>query len=190
MEGDLPVAVGGDLFEVFVPGLARIDTELLGRFAGEQIPGAFDVIGGKRSAVMPFDLMTQRKCQLGAVLAPRPSGRELGNDRIGVVLLYVLIEEDEIVEYPHDRSLGDDGRFLVDRHAGGAVDHVFPEDAALLLGDCRRRGNERSSDCHGDPSVSPKLAYHERSPLLPAVGSLRSTHPTGHYGITTVSKVY
>src|SRR6516162_2208451 len=187
MEGDLPVAVGGDLCEVSGPGLARVDAKLLGRFAGEQVPGAFDVIGGEPLAVVPFDPLTQREGQLGAVLAPRPAGRELGNDRIRAVLLYMLIEQDEVVEYPHDRPLGDDRRFLVDRYAGGAVDHVFPEDAALLLGDCRRSGNERSYDRHGDRYVSPKLASHQRSPFLPAVGFV-GLHPP--CSLTTASPRY
>src|SRR5262249_54849254 len=34
MEGDLVVAVDGDLFEVAVPGLARVDAKLLARLAG------------------------------------------------------------------------------------------------------------------------------------------------------------
>src|SRR5262249_50681237 len=51
-ERDLMVTVGGDLFEVAVPGFARVDTQLLGRFAGDQVPGAFDVGGGERLAVM------------------------------------------------------------------------------------------------------------------------------------------
>src|SRR5262249_7193920 len=54
-ERDLMVTVGGDLFEVAVPGFARVDTQLLGRFAGDQIPGAFDIRGGERLAVVPFD---------------------------------------------------------------------------------------------------------------------------------------
>src|SRR5271169_6003619 len=105
MERNLRVAVGRDLFEISVPGLAWIDAKLLGWSAREQVPGAFDVLGGERLAVMPFDALTQRKGQLRAVLTPRPAGRELRNDRVRVVLLYVLIEQDEIIEHAHDRPL-------------------------------------------------------------------------------------
>src|SRR5438067_7743827 len=37
-ESDLIVAIGNDLFEVAVPGFARVDAQLLGRFAGDQVP--------------------------------------------------------------------------------------------------------------------------------------------------------
>ena len=40
---DLVVAVGHDLVEVAVPGLARVDAQLLARLALQQVPGAFDV---------------------------------------------------------------------------------------------------------------------------------------------------
>src|SRR6516225_1345017 len=98
----------------------------------------------------------------------------------------MLVEQDEVVHHRHHRALSHDGGFLVDRHAGRAVDDVLLEDATLLLGDCRGRGDERSGYRHGDRYVSPKLAYHERSPSGQRWVSLRCTHPTGHYGITTV----
>ena len=78
----LVIAVGRDLDEVVVPGLARVDAQLLGRLALQQIPGAFDVGGGERLAVMPFDALAQMEGQLGAVLVPGPVGGEFGTDRL------------------------------------------------------------------------------------------------------------
>jgi hypothetical protein len=43
----------GYLFEVAVPGFAPIEAELLDRPAGQQVPGAFDIPGGKRFALTP-----------------------------------------------------------------------------------------------------------------------------------------
>src|SRR5580700_8308555 len=60
-EGDLVIAVRGDLFEVPVPGLTRIDAELLTRLAGEQVPGAFDILGRERPAVVPLDPLAKRE---------------------------------------------------------------------------------------------------------------------------------
>jgi hypothetical protein len=70
MEGNLKVAVGGHLFEVTVPGLARIEAKLLDRLAGQQIPSAFDVLGGERPAVVPSDIVAQWQGQLGPLLVP------------------------------------------------------------------------------------------------------------------------
>ena len=134
MEGDLEVPVGGDLFEVPVPGLARIDAQLLAGVAGQQIPGTFDVFGGERLAVVPFHTLAQREAQLGTILAPRPAGRQIRQDPVEGVLLYVLVEQNEIIEYRHHRALGVDRRFLVYRHARRAVDHVLSENPARLLG--------------------------------------------------------
>ena len=55
MEGDLVIAVGRDVLDVAVPGLARVDAELVGVDAAQPIPGAFDVGRGERLAVVPFD---------------------------------------------------------------------------------------------------------------------------------------
>src|SRR5215831_5061469 len=56
---------------------------------------------------------------------------------IAAVLLHMLVEEDEVVEHPHHRTLGDEGYLLMDRHAGRTVEAVHFEDAARLLGKCR-----------------------------------------------------
>src|SRR6202040_1738452 len=54
-ECHLVIAVGGDLIEVAIPSLARVDPKRLTRLALQQVPGALDVAGRKRLAVMPFD---------------------------------------------------------------------------------------------------------------------------------------
>ena len=56
------------------------------------------------------------------------------------VLRHALVEHDEVVEHAHHRPLGEDGRFLVDRHARRAVGTVRFQNAALLLGECRCSG--------------------------------------------------
>src|SRR6266436_4417773 len=100
------IAVGSDPFEVLVPGLARVGTQLLLRFAEQQVPGAFDVIGGEGMAVVPFDALAQPERQFSAVFVPRPIGGQIRDDRLQAVLRHVLLVEDEIVEDAHHRDLG------------------------------------------------------------------------------------
>ena len=57
MKRRFTVAIGGDLFEIAEPDLSRVDAKLLFRFAEQQIVGAFDVGGGERLAVVPFDAL-------------------------------------------------------------------------------------------------------------------------------------
>ena len=40
--------------------------------------------------------------------------------RIEAVLLHILVEHHQIVEYPHHRTLGEHRRFFEDRHASRA----------------------------------------------------------------------
>src|SRR5207237_4894949 len=74
MKGDLVIAIGGHFPQITVPGFARVDAQLFARLAGQKIPGALDVGGSERLAVVPFDALAQRENQLGAFLVPRPSG--------------------------------------------------------------------------------------------------------------------
>jgi hypothetical protein len=87
---------------------------------------------------MPFDTLAQREGQLRRVLAPRPARCQIRHNRIEAVLRDVLIEDDEIVEHAHYRDTDGDRRFLVDRHARGAVATGHLQNAARLLGECRR----------------------------------------------------
>src|SRR5262249_38931864 len=64
----LVIAIGVDLGEIVVPGLARVDPQLFGGLALHQIPRAFDVGGGERLAVMPFHTLTQMEGEVRAVL--------------------------------------------------------------------------------------------------------------------------
>ena len=133
-ESHLVVAVGLDLGKIAVPALARVDAQLVGRLALHQFPGAFDVGGGERLAVVPLHPLAQLESQPRAVLVPRPTGRQLWLDRGKAVLRQVLVEDDEVVHHPHHRPFGDDRRFLVDRHRGRTVNDVLPKNAARFLG--------------------------------------------------------
>ena len=53
------ISVSGDGFDVLIPSLARIGAQFVVRLAGEEVPGAFNVIGTERVAVVPFDAATQ-----------------------------------------------------------------------------------------------------------------------------------
>ena len=92
------ITVGGDRFDVLVPGLARIGAQFLRRLAEQQVPGALDVIGSEGVAVVPFDAFAQPKRKFAAVLVPRPIRGQIRNDRLQAVLRYVLVVHDEIVE--------------------------------------------------------------------------------------------
>src|SRR5207244_7980180 len=85
-EGDLVVTVRSHLLDIAVPGFARVDAKLLARLAAQQIPGAFDVLSGEGSAVMPFDALAQREGQLGPFLVRGPAGGQIGDDRLHAVL--------------------------------------------------------------------------------------------------------
>src|SRR4029077_13575960 len=110
--GDLVIVVGGDVGDVVPPRFARVDAQLFGALPLQQIHRAFDVGGGERLPVMPFDALVQREGQLGAALAPVPAGSELGDDVVGGVLQLVLLVDDEVVEHGAHRPVHRDGRFL------------------------------------------------------------------------------
>src|SRR5262245_62736530 len=76
-KGDLVVAVGGDLFEVSVPRLTGIETQLVAGLAAEHVPGAFDILSGERLAVVPLDAFAQRQGQLSSFLVPGPTGGQV-----------------------------------------------------------------------------------------------------------------
>ena len=174
-EADLVIVRGCHLLEVAVPGFAWVDAKLLHRHAGQEIPGAFDVSRGERLAVMPFDTLAELQGQLGAVLVPRPFGRQVRHDRVEAVLPDLRVEGDQVVEHPQHRALGEDRLFLVDRHAGRAVDRVDLQDTARFL----RGGGWRDTDtkqghagCHeaehalGHVRLLPQAAGLCRPPLL------------------------
>jgi hypothetical protein len=149
----LIVAVGRHFGEVAVPRLARIDPQFVVRFAEQQAPGAFDVRRGERLAVVPLDALAQCEGQLGPVFTPRPSGRQIWDHRCDGVLLYVLVEHDQVVEDPHRRASRHSIDFLVHRQAWRRVEGMHPEDAARFLceawrnAECsrhQRRGRERA----------------------------------------------
>src|SRR6516165_2189875 len=81
VKGDLVVAAGRDLVEIAIPGLAGIDPEFLARLAGQCVPGAFDVGGGERFTVVPFDTLMQMEGQCDPGLVPGPVAGKVGDDR-------------------------------------------------------------------------------------------------------------
>ena len=136
-EGNLVVAIRGHLFDIAVPGFARIDAKLLARLAAQQVPGAFHVLGGEGFAVMPFDTVPQRESQLGALLVRGPAGGQIWDDRPHAVLRHVLIVHDEIIEDPHHWPQRRSRRLLEERHARRAVEMGDFENSARFLSDCR-----------------------------------------------------
>ena len=76
MEGDLVIAVRADLFEVAIIRFERIDAKLVARLFKQEVPGALDVLGSERLAVVPFDALAQRKGLItgNAALAEKQGG--------------------------------------------------------------------------------------------------------------------
>ena len=60
--------------------------------AHQQLDGAFDIGGGEGLAVVPFDIVPQWKGQLGPLLVPAPTCRQIRYDRTQTVLRHVLVE--------------------------------------------------------------------------------------------------
>jgi len=112
VKGYLEIAIGGQGIEIVVPGFARVDAKLVVPSSGQQIPCAFDVFGGKWLAIMPFDAVAQRHCQLGALFIPTPLCRQIRDDRLRAVLRHLLLEYHQIVEDPHHWPVDGERRFL------------------------------------------------------------------------------
>src|ERR1051325_8399661 len=143
MEADLEIAVRRDRLDIIVPGLPRVDAQLFLARAHQQIPGAFDVGRCERLSVMPFDAVTQLESQILAILAPVPARREIGDDRVEAILLYLLVIDYKVIEYRHHRLQRGARRFLEDRHAGRAVEMFYLQHAAGLLRDGRTGRHKR-----------------------------------------------
>ena len=137
MEGDLVIAVRRHLIEVAIPEFAGIDAEFVARLVEQEVPGALDILGRERLAVMPFDTLAQREGERGPFLVPRPAGREIGNDRFEAALLHVLIEHDQIVEHSHRHPLANRVHPIEHRHARRVVPDVHFENAAGFLSERR-----------------------------------------------------
>jgi hypothetical protein len=176
MKGDLVVAVGAHLFEVVPPGFARIDTELFRRLSGQQIQGAFDVVGGEGSAVVPLHPLAQWQGQLRALLVPRPAGCQVGDDRIRAVLRHILVIHDQVVEYTHHRPVHRVRRFLEKRDTRRTVEMTNGESAALRLGQGRRRrGHSKQKRTRRRESA--KIALHSQIPPVHHAGAKPATPP-------------
>jgi hypothetical protein len=114
VKSNLPIAIGGYLSEVVKSRFKQISPQFLRSLVHSQVPGAFDILGAERLAVMPFDAAAQLKGQLGPVLVPYPAGRQIGHDRLQTVLRRMLVEHDQVVEHTHHWSLGENRHFLHD----------------------------------------------------------------------------
>src|SRR6266576_1435347 len=150
VEGDLEVAVGRDVGNLVIPGLARVLAEFLRRLAHQHVEGAFDVIGRKRLAVVPLYALPQLEIEYLFVIAPGPALREIRDDRFQAVLRNVLLVDDQVVEDGHEGNVDRIGRLLMDRGAGRTVPVIDPQDAALLLlAGLRKTGNHQQRQCRG-----------------------------------------
>jgi len=70
MEGDFVIAAGGDLLHIPIPGLPRIEAQLLVGSSLQQVPRTFDIGGGERLAIVPLYAVTQVKGQQPPALVP------------------------------------------------------------------------------------------------------------------------
>ena len=127
------VPFGADRFQIAVPGLARVGTQLFRTVAQDQVPGALNIGGSERLPVMPTDTAPNLKRELGQVGIPRPLCRQVRDNRVDSVLRHVLFKEDQVIKDPHHRVLDRVKRLLVDRHARRAVVLKYPEHAPLRL---------------------------------------------------------
>jgi len=70
MEGDLVIAIGGDRFEVPIPGLAGINAELFARLPSQEVKGALDILGREGLGIVPSHPLAKWQCQVGPILVP------------------------------------------------------------------------------------------------------------------------
>ena len=112
------------------------------------MPGALHVLGGEWPAVVPIDARAQLERELGVGGVPGPAFGEIGYHRIQAVSRFFRIEAHEVVEHGHERHVGRDRRFFVDR-GGGRLRRV--EDTQRTAGFRRLRrgrcGSAHESDC-------------------------------------------
>jgi len=182
-ERHIVIAIRYDIIQVAIPSLARIEPQLLGAFALQQVEGAFDVLGGERLAVVPFDVLAQLEGQLLAVLAPRPFAGEIGHDRLDAGLRLVLVVHDEVIEHAHRRTLTGDGGLLMDRHRGGAVEEVHLQRPARLLRECAAACRHAAEQYPGQRERSREQIHWRPSPCsLGLRGRARRIHGRARSG--------
>jgi hypothetical protein len=99
---------------------------------------------------MPSDALAEPECQLGTVLAPRPFGSKVRDNRLQAILRLVLFVHDKIIEEPHHRQHGRDCHFFQDRKAGRTVTVVDFQNSTVLLrrsGLGAQQGNGQRTRC-------------------------------------------
>ena len=145
-KGDRVIAFGRDLVEIAVPRLARVEAQFLGRLAGQHVPGAFDIGGGERLSVMPFDVVAELEYVGLLVVRHRPGfGKtRLWRQRGAFVGQQTLINlsRDDCDRHRRGRDGGKRGRL-------GMVDvGKRPAGLAALLRE--RAGGQRQQRRHHD----------------------------------------
>jgi len=127
----------------------------------QEVPGAFDVGGGKRLAVVPFDTLPQLEAEPGVALVPRPALCQFRLNEFRPVLLLILFEQYEVVEDAHHRRHRRNRRLLMDRHARRAVAMEEFEGPAALLGGRGTSGQPK--DSANRQRQSQKLPHHQHA---------------------------
>ena len=161
MEHDLQIALRLDPGDVLVPALARVNAEFLRGDVTDTVPGANDIGGGKRLAIVPFHARPELQRQVGARFVPRPLRCQFRADRIGAVLRDVLIVQHQIVEHAHHRREYRVAGLLVNGHVAGAVAMQNTQNAAVPLGHggCRQhyRGQRQQKSSQHEGTLPVRL---------------------------------
>jgi hypothetical protein len=137
-----------DVLDVRVPVLAGVDAELGRRVRrlAEHVEGELDVLRRERLAVVPLDVLPEKKDEVLVVVLPRPPLGEVAHDGVHALRRLPRIEEDEVVEARQGREARRVRGRLVD---GEALRQVLAEhhvEGAADLRSLRRRQRDRGHD--------------------------------------------
>ena len=132
-EAHLVVALHDDLLQVCIPRLARALAPARFPLPGNGIPGAFDIRGCERLAVVPCHTAAQLERQRLVVRAPEPARRKVWHDRLRLAYALGGIKGDQIVEHRNKRCGYDVRALFVKRCAGRVFIVCPPQHAARLL---------------------------------------------------------
>src|SRR5262245_62480149 len=145
------VTVDGHFPEVCPPHSARVFAEIIFGLAVEPVPGALNVLRGKRLAIVPFDTLPKLECEAGAVLVPRPALGKLGNNRIDATDRLHRVKHDEPIEDGASSHHGRETDLLQARQARGVRADVHAMRSPVLLREgwisTKTDGDDRSRFC-------------------------------------------